>query len=49
MRIELGSIHEKWKLLIESIYMLLANGNVTVWIGTWVRVHGDVTYKQRGN
>jgi hypothetical protein len=34
MIIELGNIHAKWKLLIESACMLLANGNVTMWIGT---------------
>jgi hypothetical protein len=30
MIIELGNIHAKWKLLIESTCMLLANGNVTL-------------------
>jgi hypothetical protein len=35
MIIELGNIHAKWKLLIESTCMLPANGNVTMWIGTW--------------
>jgi hypothetical protein len=43
--IELGNIHVKWKLPIENIYMLLANENVTVWIGTWFGVYGCVTNK----
>jgi hypothetical protein len=45
MIIELGNIHVKWKLLIGSTCMLLVNGNVTVWIGTWFRVCGQVTNK----
>jgi hypothetical protein len=34
MIIGLENIYPKWKLLIENTCMLLANGNVTVWIGT---------------
>jgi hypothetical protein len=49
MIIELENIHEKWKLLIESTCMLLANGNVTVWIGIWFRVCRCVTNKGETN
>jgi hypothetical protein len=49
MIIELGNIHAKWKLLIEDICMLVANGNVTVWIRTWFRVHRRVTNKRETN
>jgi hypothetical protein len=49
MIIELGSIHTKWKLLIQDICMLVVNGNVTVGIGTWFGVHGRVTNKQETN
>jgi hypothetical protein len=49
MIIELGNIHAKWKLLIESTCMLLVNGNVTVWIGTWFGVCRCVTNKEETN
>jgi hypothetical protein len=49
MIIELGNIHAKWKLLIESTCMLLMDGNVTVWIGSWFRVYGHVTNKGESN
>jgi hypothetical protein len=49
MIIELGNIHVKWKLLIENVCMLLANGNVTGWIGTWFGVHGHVINKGQTN
>jgi hypothetical protein len=49
MIIELGNIHAKWKLLIESTCMLLANGNVTMWKGTWFRVCRHVTHKGKTN
>jgi hypothetical protein len=49
MIIELGNIHVKWKLLIEGTCMLLANGNVTVWIGTWFRVRRYITNKGETN
>jgi hypothetical protein len=49
MIIELGNIHAKWKLFIESSCMLLANGNVTVWIGTWFGVCRHVTNKRETN
>jgi hypothetical protein len=49
MMIELGNIHAKWKLHIESTHMLLVNGNVTMWIGTWFGVHRHVTNKGETN
>jgi hypothetical protein len=49
MIIELGNIHAKCKLLIESTCMLVANGNVTMWIRTWFEVHGRVTNKGETN
>jgi hypothetical protein len=49
MIIELGNIHAKWKLLIEDTCMLVANGNVTVWIGIWLGVYGRVTNKGETN
>jgi hypothetical protein len=49
MIIELRNVHAKWKLFIESTCMLLANGNVTVWIGTWFGVHRHVTNKGETN
>jgi hypothetical protein len=49
MIIELGNIHVKWKLLIGSTCMLLANENVTVWVRTWFGVRGHVTNKGETN
>jgi hypothetical protein len=49
MIIELENIHAKWKLLIESTCKLLANGNVTVWIGIWLGVCRRVKNKGEAN
>jgi hypothetical protein len=42
---ELGNIHVKWKLLIESTCMLLVNRKVTMWIRILLGVHSQVTNK----
>jgi hypothetical protein len=49
MIIELKNIHARWRLLIESTCMLLANGNETVWIVTGFGMRGRVTNKGRTN
>jgi hypothetical protein len=49
MIIELRNIHAMWELLIENTCMLLAYGNVTMWIGTGVGEHGCVTNKGKTN
>jgi hypothetical protein len=49
MIIDLGNIHAKWKLLIESTYMLLVNGNETMWIGTCLGMHKGVPNKGETN
>jgi hypothetical protein len=43
MIIELRHIHAKWKVLIENICILLANGNETVWIGMGFGMCENVT------
>jgi hypothetical protein len=43
--IELGNIHVKWKLLIQSTCILLVNRTVTVWIRILLGVHSQVTNK----
>jgi hypothetical protein len=49
MIIELRNIHARWKLLIENTWMLIANGNETMWIGTGFGAHGRVTNTGKTN
>jgi hypothetical protein len=49
MKIELGNIHTKWKLLIEDTCMLPVNGNETMWNGTEFGEYGCFTNKGETN
>jgi hypothetical protein len=49
MIIELGNIQAKWRLLIETTCMLLANGNETMWNRTRFGACGRVTNKGGNN